>query len=575
MQQNREFVSQFTRDDLSLMAQSSVKSPLRVITLIDYDAFYTQCESVRLGISPDLPLGVQQWEAVIAVNYPARRQGVVRAMSVEEARSKCPDIILQHVPTWREGSDTWAYRPLSTIRPGTDKAALDLYRLESRRSLDLVKRTLPQSPTQLIEKASVDEMYLDLSAQIHSILIQRYPTLLDMDSLLEDEFLPLPTTTISYWDADSVFGADTGFDHLDWDDIALRIGSEIVHDLRQKIFQHMKYTCSAGVAHNKMLAKLASTFRKPNHQTVILRRGTHEFLSLNKFSKIHGLGGALGAQLAEKFQTDMVSGLLDVPLTEMTKAMGPTIGEWIFNIIRGEEQSKVNPRMHVQSMLSAKTFVPKIVSTDQASKWLRIFVIDLLGRLEELRAENYEICPTIITLNHLIEGRFGPTRSKQITVSRPGPLNERFLFNIAHNLLTQLAAEEESWPCRSLSLRISGFQKVSQQRSRISSYFTSKPDSPNRSPCATKDESHGKWLACGLPKRAEDIHHAPSDVESQTQKETTESTSSNSESLHRLGLESENYLCPHCKMSILATEVLEHLDWHVALDLSQVDESAQ
>jgi DNA polymerase eta len=76
--------------------------------LIDFDAFYAQCETVRLELSPTIPLAVQQWNAIIALNYPARDFGLKRGASVEEARRLCPEFMLQHVATWREGKTTWA-----------------------------------------------------------------------------------------------------------------------------------------------------------------------------------------------------------------------------------------------------------------------------------------------------------------------------------------------------------------------------------------------------------------------------------------------------------------------------------
>ena len=53
--------SQFTYKHLNLLSSYSVASPLRVIAHIDLDAFYAQCEMVRLGIAEDKPLAVQQW----------------------------------------------------------------------------------------------------------------------------------------------------------------------------------------------------------------------------------------------------------------------------------------------------------------------------------------------------------------------------------------------------------------------------------------------------------------------------------------------------------------------------------
>src|SRR4051794_25356572 len=102
--------SNFSYRQLQLLSQASVSCPLRCIALIDYDAFYAQCEMVRLGVAETQPLAVQQWQGLIAINYPARDFGLNRHVTVTEAKTKCPEIIVQHVATWREGDDNWAYR---------------------------------------------------------------------------------------------------------------------------------------------------------------------------------------------------------------------------------------------------------------------------------------------------------------------------------------------------------------------------------------------------------------------------------------------------------------------------------
>ncbi len=53
--------SQFTYRHLAQLAAYSTGCPLRVVAHIDLDAFYAQCEMVRLGVSADQPLAVQQW----------------------------------------------------------------------------------------------------------------------------------------------------------------------------------------------------------------------------------------------------------------------------------------------------------------------------------------------------------------------------------------------------------------------------------------------------------------------------------------------------------------------------------
>lgn len=77
------------------------KHPLRVVALCDCNAFYANCEQVRLGIDPETPLVVLQWGLLIAVNYPARKFGISRMDKVDEALKRCPDLVVQHVATYK------------------------------------------------------------------------------------------------------------------------------------------------------------------------------------------------------------------------------------------------------------------------------------------------------------------------------------------------------------------------------------------------------------------------------------------------------------------------------------------
>lgn len=53
---------------------------------------------------------------------------------------------------------------------------------------------------------------------------------------------------------------------LTWSDICLSLGAAIVRDTRAAVTERLGYTCSAGIAPNKMLAKLTSAWKKPNAQ---------------------------------------------------------------------------------------------------------------------------------------------------------------------------------------------------------------------------------------------------------------------------------------------------------------------
>ncbi|EME84592.1 uncharacterized protein MYCFIDRAFT_203083 [Pseudocercospora fijiensis CIRAD86] len=423
--------SKYTWKHLHTLAHSATNCPLRVIAHIDLDAFYAQCEMVRLDVDPDQPLAVQQWQGLIAINYPARAYGLNRHVTVTEAKEKCPDIICQHVATWKEGDTKWSYSDDAFKEIATRKVSLDPYRIESRKILATIKESLP-ADKQKVEKASIDEVFLDLSAHVHSLLLQRYPQL-DAPPPYDDptEPLPKPPTTALDWKADALVDLDNTHneeDDPDWDDVVMLIASEIVRDVRAQIFRKLKYTCSAGISRNKMLAKLGSG---------------------------SATGGKFGDEVVAAFNTDSVSELLAVSIEQLKKQLGDGSGSWLYNVIRGEDDSEVNPRTQIKSMLSAKSFRPSINSFEVACKWLRIFVADIFGRLVEEGVLENKRRPKTINIHHR---QGAQTRSKQAPIPLGKTVTEDALFDLAKNLMAQVVVDGRAWPCANLSLSVGGFE---------------------------------------------------------------------------------------------------------------------
>jgi DNA polymerase eta len=449
--------SKFTYKQLHQLKSYSPQTPLRVVAHVDLDAFYAQCETIRLGIDPTKPLAVQQWQGLIAINYPARAFGLSRHVTSTEALKQCPDLILQHVATWKEGDETWAYHENSFKDMATHKVSLDPYRKESRRILQCIKDALPEKE-QRVEKASIDEVFMDLSAQVHTVLLERYPVLRG-PTPYEDptERLPKVPTTVLDWAADALIetGEENGEDQdPDWDDVCMVIASEIVRDVRKHIKDTLGYTCSGGVARNKMLSKLGSGYKKPNQQTIIRNRAVKHFLSDMKFTKIRMLGGKLGDEAVAMFGTDKVKDLMDQPLDQLKK-LGDDTGSWLYSVIRGEDNSEVNPRTQIKSMLSAKSFRPTINSFEQGVRWLRIFVADIFSRCVEEGVLENKRRPKTVNLHHR---QGAQTRSRQAPIPQGKPLSEVMLFDLAKNLLAQVVVDGRAWPCANLSLSVGGFE---------------------------------------------------------------------------------------------------------------------
>ncbi|ERF73078.1 hypothetical protein EPUS_06539 [Endocarpon pusillum Z07020] len=594
--------SKFTFKHLSLLSQSSTSCPLRVVAHIDLDAFYAQCEMIRLGVAEDQPLAVQQWQGLIAVNYPARSFGLNRFIAIPEAKKLCPQLIMQHVATWREGDDKWAYRPDSSKSINTDKVSLDPYRLQSRRILAMIKETLPPAPLQKVEKASIDEVFLDLSEHVHSILLERYPELAGpppYDDPLEN--LPQPPSTVLDWKADALVDLDssqTEDDDPDWDDIVMLIGSEIVRDVRKAIREKLKYTCSAGIARNKMMAKLGSGYKKPNSQTVVRNRAVQHFLSDFKFTKIRNLGGKLGEQVVSAFGTDQLTELLTVSLDQLKAKVGDDTGTWLYGVIRGEDTSEINPRTQIKSMLSAKSFRPSINSTDQAEKWLRIFVADIYARLVEEGVVENKRRPKTVNLHHR---QGGQTRSKQLPIPSGRRIDEGSLLDLAKTLLGQVIVDGRAWPCANLSLSVGGFEdgvtgnrgiggflvrgdeaKTVNSAQRLQNGHDSTDeefgprkrrkvaDDPNIRRFFSKSESTGEYEDFDADSGFQTPeHNDATDPGHQQSSKPEQDDRPKEQELHQQQL--ETYFCKACQKSIPRIEEAEHQDWHFAKDLENED----
>lgn len=118
-------------------------------------------------------------------------------------------------------------------------------------------------------------------------------------------------------------------------DILLFVAAEIVSQVRASILKELGYTCSAGIASNKTLAKLVSAMHKPNLQTVLCSAQVESFMGTLPYSKIRGLGGKTGAEIEAKFGGETAGELWKYSLADMQHGLGESTGTWLYHIVRG------------------------------------------------------------------------------------------------------------------------------------------------------------------------------------------------------------------------------------------------
>ncbi|ACO66326.1 predicted protein, partial [Micromonas commoda] len=228
----------------------------RVVIHLDLDCFYAQVEAKRLGIDPSVPLAVQQWSGLIAVNYPARHRGVKRHLNVTEAKKLVPELVCVHQ---------------------SRKVSLRRYRRASWRVMSALADRCEH-----VERASIDEAYVDVTREVDAAIDGR--TNAEIDEMVRDgvnasgAVVPLTPSTSEH-------------------DMRLAIGAHICAGIRAAVLHQTGFTMSGGVAHNKMLAKLASARNKPNKQTAVSARAVTEMMESLPMRSIKGLGGKLGEKV--------------------------------------------------------------------------------------------------------------------------------------------------------------------------------------------------------------------------------------------------------------------------------------
>lgn len=368
----------------------------KVIAHVDLDAFYAQCEVIqdpeRLK---DHPVGVVQYNpygdlktlaptedrlmndsngSLIAVNYAARASGVKRNHRGNEARALCPDLRLVQVPT-KHG-----------------KADLTIYRNAGKQVLKI----LGEGNAVKVERASIDECYLDLTEEAN----KRLAASGGMPSL------PVRSYQVHLYSTTGEDVADTeswwSREAQEWGpgEQLIAAGAAIVAELRERVETMLGYTCSAGIAPTRLLAKLCSGLHKPSQQTVVPASSVPALLSPLPLNKLRGLGGQFGRQVATDLNLQTVGQLAAVPMNKLEQTFGEKDGRWLFSLARGIDDAEVEERRLAKSTSCGKTFRGKYALTeiDSVHTWLLELAAELEERLLEDKEDNKRT-PQLLTVS--------------------------------------------------------------------------------------------------------------------------------------------------------------------------------
>ncbi|KAM4903477.1 DNA polymerase eta isoform 2-T2 [Sylvia borin] len=330
----------------------------RVVALVDMDCFFMQVEQrldPQLRGRPCAVVQYTEWQGggIIAVSYEARAFGVSRGMWASEARALCPELALARVPQARGKADLTRYR----------EASAEVMQVLSRFAA--------------IERASIDEAYLDLTGSARHRLRELRGRPLPAELLpstfvqgLPGEAGPDPGGKGTHRDDPGgkeelrqrgldEWLASLSFDNPDCPDLQLTMGAIIVEEIRVAVEAATGFRCSAGISHNKTLAKLACGLNKPNRQTLVSARFVPQLFSKLPVSSIRNLGGKLGTAITDILGVEYIGELTQFSETELQTHFGDKTGSWLYDLCRGIEEEPVKNRYLPQSIGCSKNFPGK------------------------------------------------------------------------------------------------------------------------------------------------------------------------------------------------------------------------
>lgn len=156
---------------------------------------------------------------------------------------------------------------------------------------------------------------------------------------------------------------------------------KIAKRIQDEIYESLQLTGSAGVAPNKLLAKIASDLRKPKGLTVILPDKTMEFMKGLALRKIPGVGPVTEKRLAEQ-GFKLCSDIWPMSMENLKSRVG-NLADWLYNRARGIDERAVQVSRVRKSLGHEETFAVDILDREQLYDELRLIIKNVSEDLSE------------------------------------------------------------------------------------------------------------------------------------------------------------------------------------------------
>ncbi len=216
-----------------------------------------------------------------------------------------------------------------------------------------------------------------------------------------------------------------------------------VRTVKALVLEREGLTCSVGIAPNKLVAKIASDFRKPDGLTVVRPEAVEDFLDPLSIRVIPGIGPKTEAFLRER-GIGTIAELRGVERPRLVEWLGKW-GDDVYERARGVSLSPVSNEWERKSVGEQETFEQDTLDRSFVLERARALAAGVFARMLADGVRGFRTVTVTVRFEHFV------TVSRSLTAETP-LLTQDALEGTAHRLLLPFFDERENPKSRRIRL---------------------------------------------------------------------------------------------------------------------------
>lgn len=224
---------------------------------------------------------------------------------------------------------------------------------------------------------------------------------------------------------------------------------ELACKIKKQIKSELGFTVNIGISVNKLLAKMASDFEKPDKVHTLFKFEMEDKMYPLSISALYGCGRATVERL-KRLNVSTIGDVLSVSLTDLQGLLGSKTGQYIYKAVRGEGDTEVKVcRDAAKSYSRERTTEEDLYFKDYGK--VREIICNIASELEKtLKADNRQSGTVVLLLKDTEFNR----HSKQTSLKKP-VMDKKTIEVNALRLYSELSKEIFD---RGLGIRLIGIR---------------------------------------------------------------------------------------------------------------------